>query len=47
MQTAEGREALEALLQKTERGRGQEDITAEANRRGILRAKELLGLDAP
>jgi hypothetical protein len=47
VKSADGREAVEALLQDAERGRGQDPFTAEANRKGIARVRELLGLTSP
>ena len=44
MKTADGREAVEALLKDAERGRGQDPFTAEANRKGTQRVREMLGL---
>ena len=43
--SADGREAVEALLQDVEGDRGQDPFTTEANRKGTRRARELLGLD--
>ena len=40
VKTADGREAVEALLNGAERGRGQEDFTAEINRQGTQRVRE-------
>ena len=42
--TADGREAVEALLQDAERPRGQDPFMLEANRKGAARVRELLGL---
>ncbi|MEJ2040504.1 MAG: DUF2384 domain-containing protein [Desulfosarcinaceae bacterium] len=44
VKTADGREAVEALLKDAERARGQDPFTAETNRRGAQRVRELLGL---
>ena len=43
--TADGREAVEALLKDAEKDRGQDPFTTEANRKGTQRARELLGLN--
>lgn len=45
VKTADGREAVEALLQDAVMNRGQDPFTAEANRKGSQRARELLGLN--
>jgi len=45
VKTADGREAVKALLQDAERDRGQDPFTAEANRKGTQRVRELLGLN--
>ena len=45
VKTADGREAVEALLKDAERGRGQDPFTAEVNRKGTQRVREMLGLD--
>ncbi len=45
VKTADGREAVEALLKDAEMDRGQDPFTAEANRKGTRRARALLGLD--
>ncbi len=45
VKTADGREAVEALLIDAERGRGQDSFTAEINRKGIQQVREWLGLD--
>jgi hypothetical protein len=45
VKNVDGREAVEALLQDAERDRGQDPFTAEANRKGTQRARELLGLN--
>jgi len=44
VKSVDGREAVEALLQDAERDRGQDPFTDEANRKGIARVRELLGL---
>jgi hypothetical protein len=44
VKTPDGREAVEALLKDAERGRGEDSFTAEANREGARRVRELLGL---
>ncbi len=44
VKTPDGREAVEALLLDMERDRGQDPLTAEANRKGVERVRELLGL---
>lgn len=44
VKTPDGREAVEALLRDAERDRGQDPLTAEANRKGTRKARELLGL---
>lgn len=46
VKTADGREAVEALLPEAERGRGLDPYTEAANRKGTQRARELLGLKA-
>jgi hypothetical protein len=43
--TADGREAVEALLNDAERGRGQDAFTTEINRKGTRRVREILGLN--
>lgn len=45
VKTADGREAVEALLQDAERDRGQDPFTAAANRKGTQRARKRLGLN--
>jgi hypothetical protein len=45
VKTADGREAVEALLQDAVRDRNHDPFTAEANRKGSQRARELLGLN--
>ncbi|MBW2612221.1 MAG: SEC-C domain-containing protein [Deltaproteobacteria bacterium] len=45
VKTADGREAVEALLQGAERGHGQDPTIAAANRRGTQQVRELLGLN--
>jgi hypothetical protein len=45
IKTADGREAVEALLQDAERDRGQDPFMAEANRNGTQRVRKLLGLN--
>jgi hypothetical protein len=45
VKTADGREAVEALLQDAVMDRRQDPFTAEANRKGSQRARELLGLN--
>ena len=45
VKTADGREAVDALLQGAERGHGQDPIIAAANRRGTQQVRELLGLN--
>ena len=42
--TADGREAVEALLQNAARERGQDPFMADANRRGTQLVRKLLGL---
>ena len=44
VKTRDGRESVEALLEDARRPRGQDPLTAEANRKGVQRVKELLGL---
>jgi hypothetical protein len=44
VKTPDGREAVEALLKDAERGRVEDSFTAEANREGARRVRELLGL---
>ncbi len=44
VKTADGREAVEALLTEAARGRGSDPLINEANREGVRRARELLGL---
>ena len=44
VKTADGREAVEALLQDAERPRGQDPFMLEANRKGAARVRALLGL---
>jgi hypothetical protein len=43
--SADGREAVEALLRDAERDRGNDPFIAEANRKGVRRVRKLLGLD--
>ncbi|HEJ83288.1 MAG TPA: DUF2384 domain-containing protein, partial [Desulfobacteraceae bacterium] len=45
VKTADGREAVEALLKDAERARGQDPFTAELNRKGTQRVREMLGLN--
>jgi len=45
VKTADGREAVEALLKDAERGRGQDDFTAEINRKGTQQVRDMLGLN--
>ena len=45
VKTADGREAVEALLNDADRGRGQDSFTAEVNRKGTQRVREILGLN--
>jgi hypothetical protein len=45
VKTADGREAVEALLQDAERDRGQDPFMAEANSNGTQRVRKLLGLN--
>ena len=47
IKSSDGREAVEALLLDAERDRGQDPFTAEANREGARRVRELLGLNHP
>jgi hypothetical protein len=47
VKSSDGREAVEALLKDAERDRGQDPFTAEANRKGTRRVRELLGLNDP
>ncbi len=44
VKTPDGREAVEALLEAARRNQAQDPLTAEANRKGAQRVKELLGL---
>ncbi len=44
MRTADGREAVEALLIDFERGKAIQPELDELNRRGVQRVRELLGL---
>jgi len=44
VKSADGREAVEALLLDAERDRGQDPFTTEANRKGTRRVRKLLGL---
>ena len=44
VKSADGREAVEALLKEAERGLGPDAFTNEANRKGVSRVRELLGL---
>jgi hypothetical protein len=46
VQTADGRESVEALLHDIERGKGQDPFTLAANRKGLQRVRERLGLTA-
>jgi hypothetical protein len=45
VKTADGREAVEALLKDAERARGQDPFTVELNRKGTQRIREILGLN--
>jgi hypothetical protein len=45
VKTADGREAVEALLNDAERGRGQDSFTADINRKGAQKVREMLGLN--
>jgi len=45
VKTADGREAVEALLQDAERDQRQDPFMAEANRKGTQRARKLLDLN--
>jgi hypothetical protein len=45
VKTADGREAVEALLKDAERGHGQDSFTAEINRKGTRQVREMLGLN--
>jgi hypothetical protein len=45
VKTVDGREAVEALLKDAERNRGQDPFTAEVNRKGAQRVREMLGLN--
>ena len=45
VKTADGREAVEALLNDAERGRGQDSFTAEINRKGARQVRKMLGLN--
>jgi hypothetical protein len=45
VKSKDGRETVEALLQDAERDRHQDPLTAEANRKGVRRVRELLGLN--
>jgi hypothetical protein len=47
VKSRDGREAVEALLRDAERDRGQDPLTAEANRKAVRRVRELLGLNDP
>jgi hypothetical protein len=44
VKTADGREAVQALLRDAERVRGQDPFTTELNRKGVQRVREMLGL---
>ncbi|MDZ7698166.1 MAG: SEC-C metal-binding domain-containing protein [Deltaproteobacteria bacterium] len=44
VKTADGREAVEALLKQAERGRGQDPFMTEVNRKGAQHVREVLGL---
>lgn len=43
VKTADGREAVDALLKDFERDRGQDPVMAEMNRKGIKRVRDILG----
>jgi len=45
VKTADGLESVEALLHEAERDQGQDPLTMEANRKGVQRARELLGFE--
>ncbi len=45
VKTADGREAVQALLRDAERGGGQDPFTTELNRKGAQRVREMLGLN--
>ncbi len=45
VETADGCEAVEALLKDAERARGQDPFTMELNRKGTQRVREMLGLN--
>jgi len=45
VKSADGREAVEALLKDAERDRGQDPFMSEANRKGARRVRQLLGLN--
>jgi len=45
VKTADGREAVQALLTDAERARGQDPFTLELNREGVQRVREILGLN--
>ena len=45
VKSADGREAVEALLKDAERGRGQDSFTAEVNRKGTQQVRDMLGLN--
>jgi hypothetical protein len=47
VKTADGREAVEALLKDAERERGQDPFTLEFNRKGAAIARKILGLNPP
>ncbi|MFP4477629.1 MAG: SEC-C metal-binding domain-containing protein [Desulfatibacillaceae bacterium] len=47
VKTADGREAVEALLRGMERDRGQDSFTHETTFEGVQRARETLGLKKP
>lgn len=47
VRTADGREAVEALLKDAERDRGQDPFLAEINRKAAQRVREILGLHHP
>jgi hypothetical protein len=44
VQTEDGRESVEALLKDAERERGGDTFTAEVNRKGTQRVREILGM---
>ena len=47
VKSPDGREAVDALLKDAERDRGQDSLTAEANRKDAHKVRESLGLNKP